>query len=722
MKIRFIILLALIVASANIFAQVSGTITFNGNQVKIESGSNKLNQIEGKTNVWEIENSDEELCFQLRSENTNYVSYTSNKQNIKYSDINSEVHETSTIPCLKSNNQFTGKFFNSAQFVITPEILPVKISNGNTTIAEFRVKEPQKKYQEFSTLSRKEFLVGEKIEILPDSDKGDIPIKSITVSVKIDQKRSKILQEGIVTEECLNGKDSILRDVKIEIRYKDNVVKEELYKDIKIKKASSGWSSLIIGIIGIIVLLAFVVFYTIKKRKKNTPGSNKKDKPYLLRYILFWLKEEVDSENPDAGDSPQNEQSETGTKDDNNPLHGFTLENTNLNQNANSGFEVVIETLNKTIKELETKNKQLESSLLAFEGSNIGDLRARILELESSEKAKLDEIDELGNENTNLKEEKRLLQEQLSSITADNASKKDLRKKIDELNSEKNKVIREKQSKERELVDARKTITALEGKVKEKDDKISEINKQKDEAESKLRIEKNSTATLQNKISSFSKQTHYLFAIDDAMLAVDNSLKHLFTDVRDENLMKRLAQPVLSGTAGLDAGLESYLNEWKNSVYDNQKLFFGDDVLNLSDDTVKEKLAEFLEQLALRDSFGKLVRLYLMTNVGWINEKMVAAGFNVDAIQTLFARFINLFTLFNIEISYPRLFVDKFDSNRHKDNMRCEIFNYFEPSEELLAQLKTRENENLIVDVTRIGIPNSKTPARRNAMVSLPNF
>lgn len=111
-----------------------------------------------------------------------------------------------------------------------------------------------------------------------------------------------------------------------------------------------------------------------------------------------------------------------------------------------------------------------------------------------------------------------------------------------------------------------------------------------------------------------------------------------------------------------------------------------------------------------------------MTNVGWINEQMVKTGFNVDAIQTIFARFKNLLALFNIAISYPRLFVDKFDPNRHKDNMRCEIFNYFEPSVELLAQLKTRENENLIVDVTRIGIPNSKIPARRNAMVSLPNF
>ena len=721
MKIKLIILLALLVA-ANTFAQVSGTIKLTGNQVTIESV--KVIPITGESNVWEIEPTEEELCFQLLSGNADYVVYTSDKKNIKYIDNNNVTKETTTIPCKKRNGQLTGTFFQSAQFVINTKILPVKIFNGNTTIAEFRVKEPQKKYQEFSSLERKEFLVGDKIEITPDSDKGDIPIKSITVYVKKDHNTSKILQDGIITEECLNGKDSILRDIRFEIRYKDDTVKEEEYKGIKLKKTSDDWSLWIVVGICAFALLIIILLYIIRKNKIAKPDTtNKIKKPNLLKKLLFGSKrDEVESPALPSDEANQNTQSGTDVRGDSNLLGGFTLENRSANQDSSSGTEVVIETLNKIIKELEDKNKQLESSLLKNESSDIGNLRTRILELESSEKDKLDEIDELSKENSNLKEEIRLLQEQMSSVTSDNASKKDLRKKIDELNTEKNKVIRERQNKERELIDARKTITALESKIKEKDDKISEINKQKDEAESKLRIEKNSTAALQNKINSFSKQTHYLFAIDDAMQAVDNSLKHLFTDVRDENLMKRLAQPVLSGTAGLDAGLESYLNEWKNSVYDNQKQFFGDDVLNMSDNSVKEKLAEFLEQLALRDSFGKLVRLYLMTNVGWINEKMVVAGFNVDAIQTLFARFKNLFTLFNIEISYPRLFVDKFDSNCHKDNMRCEIFNYFEPSEELLAQLKMRENENLIVDVTRIGIPNSKTPARRNAMVSLPNF
>ncbi len=721
MKTKLITLLALLVA-ANTFAQVSGTIKLTGNQVNITS--DKVIPITGESNVWEIEPTEEELCFQLLSGNTTYVKYTSDKNNIKYTNNKNETKETNKIPCKSKNHNLTGEFFTSAQFVINTMILPVKIFNGDTKIAEFRVKEPQKKYQKFSSLERKEFLVGDKIEITPDYDKGDIPIKSITVYVKKDHNTSNILQDGIITEECLNGKDSILSDIRIEIRYKDDTVKEELYKDIKLKETSDDWSLWIVVGICAFVFLIIILLYIIRKNKNDKPDTtNKIKKPNLLKKLLFGSKrDEVESPALSSDEANQNTQSGTGVRDYISLLGGFTLENRSANQDSSSGTEVVIETLNKKIKELEDKNKQLESLLLENEGSDIGNLRARILELESSEKDKLDEIDELSKENSNLKEENRLLQEQMSSITSDNASKKDLRKKIDELNIEKNKVIREKQSKERELIDARKTITALESKIKEKDDKISEINKQKDEAESKLRIEKNYTAALHNIISSFSKQTHYLFAIDDAMQAVDNSLKHLFTDVRDENLMKRLAQPVLSGTAGLDAGLESYLNEWKNSVYDNQKQFFGDDVLNMSDNSVKEKLAEFLEQLALRDSFGKLVRLYLMTNVGWINEKMVAAGFNVDAIQTLFARFKNLFTLFNIEISYPRLFVDKFDSNCHKDNMRCEIFNYFEPSEELLAQLKMRENENLIVDVTRIGILNSKSPARRNAMVSLPNF
>lgn len=703
-RIQLIILLA--ITFCNCFAQNLHNITLSNTSVSVDG--DRLVPVKGKNQVWEIDLRSDQEVFQLISKNKTKVVY---KLSGNFVNVNPG-GDMNIIPYV--NN--TTNFYKSAHLVLKKNSLPITISVNNAVIATFQLKK-RIIYQGFTLPQNNIFHVGDTLNVTKENpQKTDVVISEISVKIK-DGKRTIDLADSTITEELLGNKDSIDKcQIIYTIKYADGNVKKESSNNIKIKKISNGDKTIyFIGSIFGLIFLATLLFFFIWKRKHHNDEAENKLTNRIVSKILFWRKENRTDKKDKSEDREQ-----TGNSTQTNPLEEFQGDHTSTPHDI--GAEEVIKEYIRQINELKSRISKLEHAQDSVIMPNTSELRERIKELEESEKAKLDEIEELSSENSRITAENKALQDQLSATTLDNASKKNLRRKIDELNTEKNKVIRENQSKERELVDARKNLIALESKIKEKDNKISEINKQKDEAESKFRIEKNSTAVLQNKINSFSKQTHYLFAIDDAMQAVDNSLKHLFTDVRDENLMKRLAQPVLSGTAGLDAGLESYLNEWKNSVYGNQKLFFGDDVLNLSDDTVKEKLAEFLEQLALRDSFGKLVRLYLMTNVGWINEKMVAAGFNVDAIQTLFARFINLFTLFNIEISYPRLFVDKFDSNRHKDNMRCEIFNYFEPSEELLAQLKMRENENLIVDVTRIGIPNSKTPARRNAMVSLPNF
>ena len=703
-RIQLIILLA--ITFCNCFAQNLHKITLSNTKVSVEG--DRLIPVKGKNQVWEIDLKSDQEVFQLISENKTKVAY---ELSGKFVNANPG-GDMNKIPYKNNSTQF----YKSAHLVLKKDSLPITISVNNAVIATFQLKK-RITYQGFTLPQKNIFHVGDILNVTKENPKEtDVVISEISIKIK-DGKRTIDLADSTITEELLGNKDSIDKcQIIYTIKYADGNVKKESSNNIKIKKISNGDKTIyIIGFIFVLIFLAALLFFFIWKRKYHNDEAESQSTNRIVSKILFWRKENRTDKKDKSEDRDQ-----TGNSTQTNPLEEFQVDHTSTTHDI--GAEVVIKEYIRQINELKSRISELEHAQDSVIMPNTSELRERIKELEESEKAKLDEIEELSSENSRITAENKALQDQLSATTFDNASKKDLRRKIDELNTEKNKVIREKQSKERELVDARKNLIALESKIKEKDDKISEINKQKDEAESKLRIEKNSTAALQNKINSFSKQTHYLFAIDDAMQAVDNSLKHLFTDVRDENLMKRLAQPVLSGTAGLDAGLESYLNEWKNSVYDNQKQFFGDDVLNMSDNFVKEKLAEFLEQLALRDSFGKLVRLYLMTNVGWINEKMVVAGFNVDAIQTLFARFKNLFTLFNIEISYPRLFVDKFDSNCHKDNMRCEIFNYFEPSEELLAQLKMRENENLIVDVTRIGIPNSKTPARRNAMVSLPNF
>lgn len=719
MKIKFITLVALLFLATEVAAQDSGKITFDGNQVQIEGS--QLLPVAGEEKVWEIELEDNPVTYALVSKNNSYVEYIANKQAFKY-EKDGLFKMTEKIPCLSSDGNKTGSFFLTAKLVLSKELMPITINVNNEVIAEFRQKVESINYQKYSPLEKTVYLVGEKIELTPDSDQGDMPIKSIDVFILKSRNTSIKLQDGTVDENCLGGKDSIICDIKIQILYKDNTAKEEVYNHITLKKEPRtirDWC--IVGSpIVIFLIVIFIVIRKLFKKSHNTKeGGTERNNSSIFRKLMFWHNENEQRQ--------RNNELQTDTptpQDPNNLFSELVIEReTNTQVRGDVGSEEVIKTQSRIINELEAKIRTLESAgHSGSDSSSLFELRNRIAELEASEREKIDENKSLLNEVNSLKEQNKELLEKMTNISADSASKKDLRNKIEELKGDKNKLIREKLGKEREITEAKKTITSLENTIKEKDDKITETKKLKDEAESNLRIEKNTSAALQTKINSFSRQTYYLYSIDDTLQAVDNSLKSLFANVHDDNLMKRLAQPVLSGTAGLDAGLESYLSEWKDTVYNHQNLFFGTDVLSMSDESVNEKLTEFLEQLALRDSFGKLVRLYLMTNVGWINDKMVAAGFDVDAIQTLFVRFKNLFQLFNIDILYPHLFVDKFDSNLHKDNMRCEIFNYFEPSEELLKQLKNRDNENLIVDVTRIGIPNSKNPTRRNAMVSLPNF
>lgn len=696
---RIVFLFFLTISCAGVFAQ-EPQITLKGNTVTVKG--DRLTPVKGKHHVWEIDLRNGQEVFHLVSENRSKVDYYLSGNFVNYT-LSRKNYNSKIIPYLQNS----GQFYESAHLVLYRDSLPVTISVNNEPIATFQLKQ-RKTYQQYSLIGDSIYYVGDTIKLdTVQPNKTDVTINNISISLKNNNREIELI-DGIVTDSILQGKDSVNCHILINVEYADGKKETTDVNSIQIKrKESTKWTFLyIVG--GLIVLVIFSVFFI----KKVVIWVDKKKRHSLLGISLH-QKEHSDNRNTN------DEESHGDTANDNTGSSSGDSQGDHSQSSQDEGGEV--KEYIRQINELKSKIKELEKTPSQIIPDSTT-LRDRIIELEESERAKLEEIDILSSENTDLKEENKNLQDQISAITSDNVSKKDLRNKIEELKGDKNKLIREKQSKERELTEARKTITSLETKVKEKDDKISETKKQKDEAESNLRIEKNTTVALQNKINSFSRQTYYLYAIDDTLQAVDNSLKSLFANVHDENLMKRLAQPVLSGTAGLDAGLESYMTEWKDTVYNNQILFFGSEVISMSDESVKEKLTDFLEQLALRDSFGKLVRLYLMTNVGWINEKMVEAGFDVDAIQILFARFKNLFQLFNIDISYPHLFVDKFDSSLHKDNMRCEIFNYFEPSEELLKQLKNRDNENLIVDVTRIGIPNSKNPTRRNAMVSLPNF
>lgn len=307
---------------------------------------------------------------------------------------------------------------------------------------------------------------------------------------------------------------------------------------------------------------------------------------------------------------------------------------------------------------------------------------------------------------------------------ADKTEKRELRDKISKLNCKIRELTTSIDKNEKLLRSCRETLKSAESSAVIKDKRISELNGEKDQLTSRLKEEQSKSSDLIHRLNGFSKQSHYLYLIDETLSNIEKNLPLAFENVTDETLRRKLVDPVVIGTPGLDeTGMESYKATWLAEVYDNQVAFFGKDVLMLSDAEVVNTLRDkFIENLAMRDSFNKLVRLYLFSNVGWLNIKLVEAGFNIDAIQTLFIELKNLFDRFGVEISYPHLFIDIFDETQYRDSRRCDIFSIFEPTPEVQAMMRAKSGESLIVDLVRIGLPHSNTQTRRIPMVSLPNF
>lgn len=379
-------------------------------------------------------------------------------------------------------------------------------------------------------------------------------------------------------------------------------------------------------------------------------------------------------------------------------------------------IKISLDEAHSTIENLKTENDSMQQ--------NIGTLK--------DQKSKLDQqVNTLQQNNVSLQEkvdslqtERDDLSEQVNTLQADNENLVDQINGVNqELRSEKAKYVELKGFHSREIRELSNQISFQNQTIQEKEKVICEVNAKMATLREDMRIAQNKCIDLQKQISSFDRQTYYLYKVDDVLVRADKMLQNAFLNVHNDNLLRRLVNPIVSGTEGLDSGMETYLEEWRTKIYDNPSLFFGTDVLKLSNEEVRQKIiTDFLENIALRDSFSKLVRLYLFTNVGWINDQLVSEGFDVDTIQTLFVMFKNLFTDLGIDMVYPHLFIDKYDERLHKDTLRCDVFTLFVPPVELQSKLKTREYEDVVVDITRVGIPTSKLSSRHMALVSLPIF
>ena len=706
MKRIHIIFILFLSCAYSVCAQQLHEIHFKGEEIISISGD-RLLPVEGKESTWKINIKNNTVeNFKLVSENTAKVDYVFSGDYVVFFNTTG-MHRSSQIPYLMDQKSFYG----SAVLEIKRELLPITIKCNGKVIATFELPSVPKNYQNIEPFKKDTIYVGGNICLTYTEGKNLVKAKQTTLHLKAKNHSYSFEGEEIIAKDVEPGEYKVVVDLTFEdgnsqksIDCGSICVLEEINPLISFLK-----EHLFLSIIACLVVLIALIAFVLRKMI-----------PHVIKYIKLRLGKR------DIADSTQDDEG-------GNDIASYNIDHTHDDQQHNQEKpiedvlkekESLIEDLYKQIGKLQLQLDNVGQTLITpVNDGDLSSLKETVRTLQTDAQKYLDKIDEQTGTIHSLEQRITELTDENGSLRTDNVSKKDLRQKIQSLTEEKGKLVRERQRFEKDLIAARRDKELLEKKISEKDEAIDEANREKETWKTKFSIESNKSSQLQVRLNSFSKQTHYVYAIDDALCMVDNSLKTLFATVNDSNLMKRLAQPILSGTAGLDSGLETYLSDWRNLVYDNQERFFGDQVLNLKNDDVKNKLiTDYLEPLALRDSFGKLVRLYLMTNVGWINEQMVKAGFDVDAIQTLFAQFKNLFTYFGVELSYPHLFIDKFDSNLHKDNMRCEIFNYFEPSEDLRSRLSSRECENLIVDVTRIGIPSSKTSARKMAMVSLPNF
>lgn len=454
---------------------------------------------------------------------------------------------------------------------------------------------------------------------------------------------------------------------------------------VEIKDNDNLLSFIIGGAILLIVLIPILLTYRRKKKKEVSESEDKQGKTEEDKLFQDEKEKEVDRNKDDTQESGE------GIKTDNAP----------------SGEDKSTE--GEEILKLQSKIKGLEEIIKNHTAHN--------QEYQKAIKDRDVQITKLNNRIESLSK-------QIVEYQKDHTDKKELREKINDLNAKIKALVNSSAKDKKELRECQSRLSSSESSKNAKDKRIGELTEEREKMSLRLAEEKRKGDILRNAVNNYSKQTHMLFLIDEALSIIDDSLNDCFQNVKSDIMINRLVNPIIYGTPGLDeGGVETYRDSWRKDIFDNPTKFFGKDVLMLSNDEVELTLREkFIEPLAMRDSFNKLVRLYLFTNVGWINEKMVEAGFDVDAIQTVFVEFKNLFSRFGVEVAYPHLFVDKFDDIKHRDSHRCEVFSLFEPTEAIRSFIHSQQGEDLIVDIVRIGLPQSSVSARRIPMVSLPNF
>lgn len=245
----------------------------------------------------------------------------------------------------------------------------------------------------------------------------------------------------------------------------------------------------------------------------------------------------------------------------------------------------------------------------------------------------------------------------------------------------------------------------LEVKLKEEKDVLeAKLNNEKEELQTKLTKEKDAIQELLDT----EKDIHH-----QDLQKLHNYLEEYIKGIR--TTFNLVSESLMQANKGNDAMMKKIISD----IVDNRtySLDYFDEKLQgvLKDaesaetmksvEEVKAALSVVFEDCLKEDDptwLDVLVRFYSYTQVRFLSDKLADLGIDVSRVVTAFQSTVVLLHQFGIEINYPKLFVDNYDSERHDQKQVLNILSYL-PGIENDIREQIGDNEKLIVDLRTVG-------------------
>lgn len=372
-------------------------------------------------------------------------------------------------------------------------------------------------------------------------------------------------------------------------------------------------------------------------------------------------------------------------------------------------IEQLVKSLNAKIVENDkkvTRNNILERCSIAVNApSSASEIERKAEEL-AAERVKAAEIAQSKAEG-----QVDMLKDQLKEVEEKASNAKDnYIQNVENLKEQHKAALQEQKSlliKEKDDLEAKMTKEKedLEVKLKEEKDVLeAKLNNEKEELQTKLAKEKNAIQELLDA----EKDIHH-----QDLQKLHNYLEEYIKGIR--TTFNLVSESLMQANKGNDAMMKKIISD----IVDNRtySLDYFDEKLQgvLKDaesaetmksvEEVKAALCVVFEDCLKEDDptwLDVLVRFYSYTQVRFLSDKLADLGIDVSRVVTAFQSTVVLLHQFGIEINYPKLFVDNYDSERHDQKQVLNILSYL-PGIENDIREQIGDNEKLIVDLRTVG-------------------